>query len=49
MRLVDLLNGWADEIEENLREIHNVLVMDSGEMEKAKKCLARLEQIYSSA
>ena len=22
LRLVDLLNGWADEIEENLREIH---------------------------
>ena len=27
LRLVDLLNGWADEIEENLHEIHKVLVL----------------------
>ena len=27
LRLADLLNGWADEIEENLREIHKMLVL----------------------
>ena len=27
LRLVDFLNGWADEIEENLREIHKMLVL----------------------
>lgn len=36
LRLVDLLNGWADEIEENLREIHKVLVMASDEVQKAE-------------
>ena len=49
LRLVNLLSGWANVIEENLREIHGVLVMDSGEMEEAKTFLARLEQIRSSA
>ena len=37
LRLVDLLNGWADEIEENLREIHKVLVMASDEMQEAEQ------------
>ena len=49
LRLVDLLNGWADEIEENLREIHKVLVMDSGETQEAKQLTAWLSKIKSSA
>ena len=32
--LVDLLNGWAGEIEENLREIHKVLVLTLGETQE---------------
>ena len=49
LRLVDLLNRWANEIEENIREIHKVLVMDSGEALEARQLLARLTEIESSA
>ena len=49
LRLVDLLNGWADDIEENLREIHKALVMASGEMQEAEQLLAWLSQFNSSA
>ena len=48
LRLVDLLNGWADAIEENLREIHKVLVMGSDDMQEAEQLLARLLNIRSS-
>ena len=34
LRLVDLLNGWFDEIEENLREIHKVLVLTQCETQE---------------
>ena len=47
LRLVDLLNGWADEIEENLREI--LKEMASGEMQEAEKLLAWLSKLNSSA
>ena len=49
LHLVDLLNRWADEIEENLREIHKVLVMASGEMQEAEQLLTRLSKFNSSA
>ena len=49
LRLVDLLNGWAEEIEGNLREIHKVLVMASDEMQKAEQLIAWLSKFNSSA
>ena len=49
LRLIDLLNGWADEIEDNLREIHKVLVMVSDEAQEPRQLLARLTEIKSSA
>ena len=49
LHLVDLLNGWADAIEDNLLEIHKVLVMASGEMQDAEKLLAWLSKLNSSA
>ena len=48
LRLVDLLNGWADEIEENLREIHRVLVMASSDMQEAEQLTAWLSKLKSS-
>ena len=47
LRLVDLLNGWANEIEDNLREI--LKVMASGEMQEAEQLIAWLSQLNSSA
>ena len=47
LRLVDLLNGWADEIEENLRKIHKVLVMASGEMQEVEQRIAWLSKLNS--
>ena len=47
--LVDLLNGWAEEIEENLREIHKVLVTSSDDMQEAEQLLARLSKFKSSS
>lgn len=44
LHLVSLLNGWADEIEENLREIHKVLVMSSVDMQEAEQLIARLSK-----
>lgn len=49
LRLVDLLNGWANEIEENLRQIHKVLVMDSDEAQGARQLLTRLTEIKALA
>ena len=49
LRLVYLLNGWADEIEDNLREIHKVLVLASGEMQEAEQLIAWLSKFNSSA
>ena len=49
LHLVDLLNGWADAIEDNLREIHKVLVMASDEAQEARQLLARLTEIKSLA
>ena len=48
LRLVDLLNGWADEIEENLREIHKVLVMASDEAQEAEQLIAWISKLKSS-
>ena len=42
LRLVDLLNEWADEIEDNLREI--LKVMAPGDMQEAERLRAWLSQ-----
>ena len=49
LRLVDLLNGWADEIEDNLREIHQVLVLALDETQETEQLLARLSKLNPSA
>ena len=49
LRLVNLLNGWADEIEENLREIHNVLVLALDETQETEQLLAWLTKFHFSA
>ena len=49
LRLVDLLKGWANEIEENFREIHKMLVMASDETQEAEQLLARLSKFNSLA
>ena len=48
LRLVDLLNGWADEIDENLREIHKVLVMAPGEMQEVEQRIAWQSKLNST-
>ena len=47
LRLIDLLNGWASEIEDNLREI--IKVTASGDMQEVERLLAWLPQLNSSA
>ena len=49
LRLVDLLNGWAGYIEENLQEIHQVLVMSSVGMQETEQLIARLSKFNPSA
>ena len=48
LRLVDLLNGWANEIEENLREIHKALVLVLDETQETEQILVRLSKFNSS-
>lgn len=49
LRLVDLLNRWADEIEDNLREIHKALVLDLDEAHDTEQILAQISKFDSSA
>ena len=46
LHLVDLLNGWADVIEENLREV--LKVMAPGEMQEAEQRIAWLSKLKSA-
>ena len=49
LHLVDLLNRWADEIEDNLQEIHKVLVLALDKTQETEQLLARLSKYNSSA